>query len=175
MHTSRDCCAGTVTSYVTNRVHRCRAKLEALQSAVPASSSGVNASGGYSRRGPSLADRRAEDLLKRLEDEERYNRGGRRRRDEDEADKSLVQRLMDQIDHADVILQEKIKTVSQLEQKLMIANNQREKAEHRWDLCFTLGCCNLEYGRFSNVQFLVLRHHLCGNNMSVCIADAAPL
>lgn len=111
-----------------NLSRRYRAKLEALQTAAP---SGVGASGGYNRRGPSLADRRAEDLLKRLEEEDRYNRGGRRQHDEDRADKPLIQRLMDQIDHADVILQEKIQTINQLEQKIMIANNQREKAEHR--------------------------------------------
>jgi hypothetical protein len=108
-------------------VYRYRAKVEALQTGERGG--GVGASGSY-RKGPSLADRRAEDLLKRLEDEERYSRGARKRNDDD-ADKSLVQRLMDQIDHADVILQDKIKTVSQLEQKLLTANNQREKAEHR--------------------------------------------
>ena len=85
---------------------RYRTKLESAKTP-----NGVGASGAY-KRGPSLADRRAEDLLKRLEDEDRYNRGSRRNHDDD-ADKSLVQRLMDQIDHADVILQEKIKTVNQ--------------------------------------------------------------
>jgi len=106
-------------------IERYRSKIDALQS--------NSITGGVvGRRGMSVADRRAEELLRRLEEEDRYKSGVRRGVDESEAiEKTLVQRLMDQIDHADEILQEKIKTINQLEQKVALLNNQREKAEHR--------------------------------------------
>ena len=96
----------------------------------------VAISGGYRRGQMSVADKRAEDLLKRLEDEERYKRSGRSYHDDEESDrskaeKSLIQRLMDQIDHADEILQEKIKSINQYEQKIATLSNQKEKAEQR--------------------------------------------
>jgi len=43
----------------------------------------------------------------------------------------LVQRLMDQIDRADEILQDKVKTLAQLELKVSTLHAQREKAEQR--------------------------------------------
>lgn len=102
----------------------------------------VAVSGGYRRGQMSVADKRAEDLLKRLEDEERYKRNGNSYYDNDEArnkaDKSLVQRLMDQIDHADEILQEKIKTINQYEQKMSELMNQKEKAESRFTIQYNI-------------------------------------
>jgi hypothetical protein len=93
-------------------------------------------SGTHRKPTMSAADRRAEDLLKRLEDEDRYRNAGHSRGADDPsrtnpADKSLVQRLMDQIDHADEILQDKIRLVNQYEQKLAMLMNQKEKAEQR--------------------------------------------
>lgn len=91
-------------------------------------------SGTHRKSMMSAADRRAEDLLKRLEDEERYRNGRKSGTDDDSrgpSEKSLVQRLMDQVDHADEILQDKIRLINQYEQKLAILMNQKEKAEQR--------------------------------------------
>jgi hypothetical protein len=92
----------------------------------------VHSSGNLRKPISSAADRRAEELLKRLEDEDRY-RNGRRPSDDPRnmADKSLVQRLMDQIDTADELLQEKIRSINQYEQKIAMLSNQKEKAEQR--------------------------------------------
>ena len=86
---------------------------------------------------PSVADRRAEELLERLAAEERYashfkgHGHGKEENSRAKGETNLVQRLMDQIDRADEILQDKMKTVSQLELKLSTAHAQREKAEQR--------------------------------------------
>lgn len=95
--------------------------------------------GSYSSHIPSVADRRAEELLARLADEDRYAshmKGRGRDRFDDgpsraQGEAGLVQRLMDQIDRADEILQDKVKTISQLELKVTTLHAQREKAEQR--------------------------------------------
>jgi hypothetical protein len=85
---------------------------------------------------PSVADRRAEELLEKLADEERYQshvrgREGARGGGGGEEDAGLVQRLMDQIDRADEILQDKMKLQGRLELQVATLQREREKAEQR--------------------------------------------
>jgi hypothetical protein len=83
------------------------------------------------KRNQSLADRRAEALLQRLEEEDRYKTKGTRSSGDGDGDPGLVSRLLEQMERADEILAEREKTVMQLEQKLAAQSNKCERAELR--------------------------------------------
>ncbi|CAM9286438.1 unnamed protein product, partial [Ectocarpus fasciculatus] len=104
------------------------AKIEALQTEVLESGS---------RKPQSVADRRADDLLKKLQAEDERALNGHSAAPVQAADlESAValrenQKLLDQLDNADEVMKDKTRTIMQLEQKLNTANNQRERAEER--------------------------------------------
>jgi len=123
-------------------IERLRSKMD--KQTRPSSSTGkrggdVLRDGAHVHHPQSVADRRAEELLARLADEDRYAKHmkgrGRDRPDDGvnrgQGEAGLVQRLMDQIDRADEILQDKVKTLAQLELKVSTLHAQREKAEQR--------------------------------------------
>eukprot|EP01042_Synura_sphagnicola_P002158 gene2158-2578_t len=102
-----------------NRViDRYRVKLEELQSQQTA---------------PSVADRRAGDLLRQLEGEEERGGGVFRTGQGNQAytDDQVVRKLSEQVDRADELLREKDRIIGQLEQKYASEVNQRERAEAR--------------------------------------------
>ena len=88
--------------------------------------------GQANQRNPSVADRRASELLRQLEgDEGLSRRGGGESNQAANSDDVLKQRLMEQVEKADDLLREKDRTIGQLEQKLAAQQNQRERAEAR--------------------------------------------
>lgn len=105
-------------------IDRQRAKIDSLQN---------GDEGRFStKRMQSLADRRAEALLKRLEEEDKYNKHGQREDAPPEnMEKGLVSRLMEQMERADEIVADRERTVLQLEQKLAAQSNKCERAELR--------------------------------------------
>lgn len=81
----------------------------------------------------SLADRRAEELLRKLQSEDERSAGApssRSTRDISVSD-GANEKLLRQIDEAEELIKEKNRTISQLEQKLGVQENQRERAEMR--------------------------------------------
>lgn len=102
-------------------------KVEALQTELLESGS---------RKQQSVADRRADDLLKQLQAEDdralHGNVGANASVDPNAV--SVLrdnQRLLDQLENADEVMKDKARTIMQLEQKLNTSNNQRERAEDR--------------------------------------------
>lgn len=110
------------------------ASLEKYQAKVEALQTELLESGG--RKAQSVADRRADDLLKKLQAEDERALNGYSHVPAPLDPESAVairenQKLLDQLDNADEVLKDKTRTIMQLEQKLNITNNQRERAEER--------------------------------------------
>jgi centrosomal protein CEP290 len=81
----------------------------------------------------SLADRRAEELLRKLQSEDERSSGDpspRMARDVPVPD-GVSEKFLRQIEEAEDLIKEKNRTISQLEQKLGVQENQRERAEMR--------------------------------------------
>jgi chromosome segregation ATPase len=86
------------------------------------------------RKVKSHADKRADELLESLNHTHSRDKGGRRGSGLDKDDMMLQgqhSKLLTQVEQADELLQEKERTIAQLEQKLSAQMNQRERAELR--------------------------------------------
>jgi chromosome segregation ATPase len=86
------------------------------------------------RKVKSHADKRADELLESLDHTHSRDKGGRRGSGLDKDDMMLQgqhSKLLTQVEQADELLQEKERTIAQLEQKLSAQMNQRERAELR--------------------------------------------
>lgn len=80
----------------------------------------------------SRADRRAEELLEKIDrDEANRERNAGSVVKEDYSSEELRKKLTEQIEQADSIIADKDRTIAQLEQKLLSQINQRERAENR--------------------------------------------
>ena len=80
----------------------------------------------------SFVDKKAEDLLRKLDADERSGRnGGIDLLPKVGIDEKHFKSLLDQNEAANEIIEDKDKTISQLEQRLLTQSNQRERAENR--------------------------------------------